>query len=99
MMMRSKTGERLYKKLKAKIFYPGNQKHVVRENRAPAGKGFAEDNIIGWLKHLADSIEKAFPNHEYRMVELAPWSFNFVWVREIENAEVSPEVHAEAAIA
>jgi hypothetical protein len=77
--LKSKSGEVLYKKIKLKIFYPGNQKHVVKELRAPAGRGITESAIADWLKSFADGIEKAWPEHEYRLVELAPNSFNFVW--------------------
>jgi len=86
--MRSKDGETLYKKVKAKIFARGNQKHFVREWRAPAGKGINEDGVAKWLKSLADAIEKNWPGHEYRMAELGPASFNFIWVREIESEPI-----------
>ncbi len=81
----TKDGQRLFKKMKAKIFFPGNHKHVVKEHRAPVGKGITEEGMSSWLKVLADAIEKQFPHHEYRLVQIGSWSFNFVWVRELEQ--------------
>jgi len=87
--MRTKSGEQIYKKVKAKIFFPGNQKHVVKELRAPVGKGVNAEGIDNWLKSLAEAIEKQFPGHEYRLVTLGPASFNFVWERQLSELEVT----------
>jgi len=81
--LRSKDGQVIFKKIKAKVFSPGNSKCFVREHRAPAGRGITEEGIANYLKNVSDAIEKLWPGHEYRLVELAANSFNFVWVREL----------------
>jgi hypothetical protein len=81
--MKATDGSVLYKKIKAKVFSPWNQKHIQYDHRAPAGQGISEQGVAMWLKAMSDAIEKQWPGHEYRLVELSPSSFNFVWVREI----------------
>jgi hypothetical protein len=85
--MHTAKGEPLYPKVKAKIFLPGNLKHVVKELRAPAGRGITADGIDKWLKEISDAIEKQFPGHEYRLVSLGANSFNFVWERQLPVPE------------
>lgn len=97
MKLKGKDGQVLYKKLKAKVFAPGNQSHRVLQHRAPAGKAYAEQDISGWLEHLSEIIEKSWPNQEYRMVEIASNSFNFVWVRELPALEVTESLEAATA--
>lgn len=98
--MKAKDGQRLFRKVKAKIFFPGNQKHLPLEHRAPNGQGITEDGIAKWLENVSSAIEKKFPGHEYRMVELSACSFNFIWVGEIDQpAEAETPVEPEAVSA
>jgi hypothetical protein len=94
--LRTIHGEPLYKKAKAKIFLPGNQKHMVKEMRAPAGRGFKAEAIDKWLKDLSELIDKQFEGHEYRLVPLGETSFNFVWERAIPLEVTEPGEVAEA---
>jgi hypothetical protein len=79
MQMRSKVGETLHKRLIVRVFSPENKASYLVQRVAPAGQGFTPSSITSMLDELGSRIEKKFPDHEYRLVELAPNRFNFVW--------------------
>lgn len=70
------------KRLRVKIFLPGNSKFARRTFAARPGCVLTEDGIDQILDFLAEEVEKLFADHEYQVVQVAPDQFNFVWRSE-----------------
>jgi hypothetical protein len=80
-------GQILIKRVIVKIFYPHNKKSSVR-NYFTKGKhtGVNDQQVSEVLDECGEFVSKKWPNHEYRLVELGPGRFNFVWECEKEKA-------------
>src|SRR3954462_12829587 len=67
------------KTLTVKVFAPENK--ISKTNRFFAGmkKAWSEDGINEVLGKMAEDLEKLYPGHEYRLVQIAADTFNFVW--------------------
>lgn len=70
------------KRLRVKIFLPGNSKFARRTFAARSGCVLTENGIDQVLDFLAEEVEKSFPEHEYQLLQVAPDQFNFVWRSE-----------------
>lgn len=83
MKRKAKNGEEIFGVVEVRLFYPGNEKSLLKHFRAGKGQGFSDEGIERILSDLVEAIEKQFPGHVYNMVELAPNRFNFVCRGEI----------------
>lgn len=52
------------------------QKVVVQ---APPHRLFTEASIDGAVENFGMDLEKAYPNSEFRLVQVGPAEFNFIW--------------------
>ena len=68
------------KRIQIRLFAPGNQKSNCIHLHAGPRKAFTREGIEAILENCANDLEQKFPGEEYRLVELAKDSFNFVWV-------------------
>jgi hypothetical protein len=80
------------KKLTIKMFAPGNRTHKTVILAAGKGKVFKPGGEFDVLSNVADSLETQFPNDEFRMVQVGPAAFNFVWDRKKTLEEVADRV-------
>lgn len=55
--------------------------------RAAPHCGFTEAQMDEWIMQIADSLEKQFPNWEFRFVQLGANRFKFVYVGEKKATE------------
>jgi hypothetical protein len=78
-ILRAQSGERLFKGIEIRVFFPGNKRSVRQVHRAPAGRGLNERGVDLILEQTAAKVERSWPKEEYGMVQLSPSSFNFVW--------------------
>jgi hypothetical protein len=83
-VMKAKDGTTLVKRVTVRIFHPYNKRSGIRSYSAKAGKGINELGIQNILDSCGEFIEKKFPGHEYRLVELGMYRYNFVWECEKE---------------
>lgn len=74
------------KRIRVKLFLPGNQKFVRKTFAAKPGHRLTEDGLDQILEFAVDQVEKLFPGHEYSMVQVGPRDFNFVWISEKAKA-------------
>lgn len=76
---RSSSGERLFKQMKVKVFFPGNKKFVLlRRHVALTGKGFTAEAMEKELDVIANYVEEKLSAFEYHVVQTGPNTFNFV---------------------
>lgn len=68
------------RRLEVRVFDPGNATSACVSLKAPRGRGFTEDNILGRLDHLEKQLEEKYPGREFRLVEIGGGRFNFVWI-------------------
>jgi hypothetical protein len=94
-MKRSVSGERLWREMRVTVVLPG-QKDVVWRNHAKPKHGWSKADLDGMLDKVADSVEQRYPSIEFRLVELAPNDFKFIYhgkkERMGENLNACPEV-------
>jgi uncharacterized protein YejL (UPF0352 family) len=96
----SAKGEKLYKSLRIRIIGPGMDRTKI--HKAAAQRGYTENDIDEALAELAGVLEKAYPGWDFRLVELGPASYNFIYAGPrkqdgIESAEVVAPNGAPAA--
>jgi hypothetical protein len=77
-MKRDKSGERLWPDFRVRVVMPG-QKDIIWRSRAGPRRGYTLDGIQTMLEQVAEHLEKQFPSVEFRMVELEPNRFNFLY--------------------
>lgn len=82
--MRRQEGEVCSRRIVLKVLPAGEasikkQKVVVQ---APAHRLFTEKSIDGTVESFAADLEKAYPNSEFRLVQIGPAEFNFIWAGE-----------------
>ena len=87
-------GERIWKRLTIRVIGPPPEDNDKQQDfkwypRAPAGRGYSEDDVQGVLEQCAMHLEKRFPVWEFRLVELGPDRFNFIFDRVKDVGEVS----------
>jgi hypothetical protein len=77
-----------FKRVAVKVFAPGNKQWKTIVQRAAAGKAFTPQGLEEILMHIAGKVEQAYPEQEYRLVEIGSAAFNFVHVgvRSIEES-------------
>jgi len=51
--------------------------HIVQHARP--GRAFKDEVVDEALERMSQELEKKFPAWEFRLVELGPARFNFVW--------------------
>jgi hypothetical protein len=74
-------GERSYKIVRIKVFAPGNGEFEKEKFNAEPGCVFTGQGIDKLLDTVANAIEKRWPDHEYKLLEIGPATYNFVWVK------------------
>ena len=77
--MNDRTGARLHKSVKFRIFTPGNTGSTVKVFRARGRSGYAGEVIEKMIENMAEQVEKDHPNEEYQLVPIGLAQFNFVW--------------------
>lgn len=81
--MRSKDGVRIYRHLRIRIIAPAGEKGQRLCYTPPASRnGYTEAKIAEILEQVADELETKNPRMEFRIVELAPDRFNFIYAGE-----------------
>lgn len=68
------------RQLKIKVFTPGNKAFKTIHMRVPKGMQYRDGGEEIVLRQFADEIEKAYPNDEFALKQLARGEFNFVHV-------------------
>jgi hypothetical protein len=95
-------GEKLYSDMRVSVIMPG-QKDIVWKHHAKPGMGWRADDINETLEKVADSVEKQYPSIEFRLVELAPNEFKFIYHGKKEtmndNLNGCPEIARSPKIA
>jgi hypothetical protein len=71
-------GARLYKRMTVKVFPPAGGRTRTIILRAPQGKWFSGEAVDKQLEEIGNSIEKAYPGHEFRVVSLGPTAVKIV---------------------
>ena len=61
---------------------PGNKEHKTLSLKCKPGHCVPDDKLTEILGQHANTVETAFPEHEYDMVQVGRGRFNFVWLRE-----------------
>ena len=101
-MKRSVSGERLWRDMRVTVCIP-EQKDIVWRNHAKARHGWTLEQLNEMLEKVADSVEQKFPSIEFRLVELAPNEFKFLYSgrkeRMTEQLNACPERARSATIA
>ncbi len=64
--------------IKIKLFKPGNKGFVTERTVAGPRRHFTPANIETILSQFVERVEAAMPDR-YRMVQIGPGEFNFVW--------------------
>jgi len=75
---RSKSGERLWRDMRVTVCIP-EQKDIVWRNHAKARHSWTVEQLNEMLEKVADSVEQKFPSIEFRLVELAPNDWKFIY--------------------
>jgi len=70
------------KRIRVKIFKPHNHHFERKVFSAGARAVFSEEGVDGILGHVAEAVEKLYPEHEYSIVQVDEDAFNFVWRAE-----------------
>jgi hypothetical protein len=79
--MKSKeTSEKIYKRVVIRIIAPPGAKDERIVQTAPPGHGYNSDTVLGILEQVADTLERQNPKLEFRLVELEPNRFNFIYM-------------------
>ena len=71
------SGNRLHKSVLLKLVKQSGRVWLKRHT-APPGRGFSDKNIDEIVQHFAEFVEKTFPMHECRMLEISRTQFNFI---------------------
>jgi len=73
MMLTDTKGNRLYKKVDIKVFFPENifpVRHMIQH--APANKGYNSENLDEILMQITDQLDGLYPFWEFKFTELSP---------------------------
>ena len=101
-MKRSKLGEWLWRDMKVSVCLPDQKDIVWRKNAGPK-RGWTADQLSEMMEKVADSVEQRYPTIEFRLVELAPNDFKFIYHGRKktmnENLNACPEVARSVSIA
>jgi hypothetical protein len=77
--MKNKEGEMLHKRILIRIVPPAGMKGERITVAAPPRAGYGMDAVLSVLEDVAEKLERQNPAMEFRLVELAPNRFNFVY--------------------
>lgn len=77
MKLTDKSGTPLQKKVLVRLFKPDGSCQNIKF-LAAKGRGFTDSGIDELLMDVASKVEKAFPEHEFEMVQITHAQFNFV---------------------
>lgn len=69
-----------YTSMRVKIFGLENKTSELRKIKATPGHCWNEAAIQKILEHIAADLELRQPGYDWKLVELGPTAFNFVWV-------------------
>lgn len=69
-----------YTSMRVKIFGLENKTSELQKIKATPGHCWNEAAIQKILEHIAADLEHRQPGYEWKLVELGPTAFNFVWV-------------------
>jgi hypothetical protein len=110
-MLRDKAGNRLYRRVEIKIFFPDKIFPVKKMHQyAEPHKGFSPEGIDDLLMQTTDKLDQLYPWWEFKCVELTPEGrtarYNFVMVgyrtdfvalkEKLDAVPTPPEVKSEA---
>jgi hypothetical protein len=84
----------LYRHLDIKLIIGDDVK--TKRHRAAPGKGYTAENIREACDAMIESLEKGFPELEFREVQVAPNAFNYIAI-ESEPKPATPLVETEEA--
>lgn len=70
--------------LRLKVFGVENKDFTLRMIKPKHGKYWDAAGVDNILDHVATDLEERFPNHEYKLVQVGKFAFNFVFVRTRE---------------
>jgi len=76
-----------------RVIVPG-QKDVTWRAKAKPGTGYGAEQLDAMLDHAAASVEKQYPSVDFRLVELAPNDFKFIYDRRKDMAERRERIRA-----
>lgn len=93
-MLRDRTGNRVFRRVELKIFFPPDVLPVKKLTYHPkeAHQAYGPEGIDAILMHTADQLDQLYPFWEFKMNALKPqgrvarYNFNFIGYR------VSPDV-------
>lgn len=77
MKLTDKSGNPLEKRILVCLFKPDGSCQKVRF-LAPPGRAFSDSGIDELLMDFVTKVDKAFPGHEFEMVQVSRAQFNFV---------------------
>jgi len=97
-LKRSASGERLWREMRVRVCIPG-MKDIVWRSHPPARRGYSAADLDKMLDQVAEHLEKRFPSIEFRMVELAPNMFNFIYEGKKEMSEAPKNPCPDSAVA
>jgi hypothetical protein len=66
------------KKIKIKVFAPGNKSKTVHVYEAGNGRAFYPQTVEHLLGRVCEEVDKAYPGEKYKLVPTGPASFNLV---------------------
>jgi hypothetical protein len=81
--------QRTIKRVTCKLFLP-NHKPIVKKWRAPAGQQFPQAVVDRIVENLIEDLDKSFPREDFRMVQIGPTEFNFVYAG-LRDPSMTPE--------
>lgn len=84
MKRRDKEGNQLYKSLTIRVFL-SNGARRTRKLRAKDGMGWHSKGIEEFLEKLFEELERDYPYDEFKLIEISPTQFNFVYTRKKET--------------
>lgn len=98
----SAKGERLWRDWRVRVVIPGQKDIIWHDRIKQARHGWTADQLDAMMEQVADHLEKRFPTIEFRLVELAPNAWNFVYAGRKDNMDSlnqCPEVARSAKLA
>lgn len=72
-------GRKPLKRLRVKIFQPGNKRHKVVLLEAGKGRMIIPGHELGCLEPVIAMVEKNHPFDEFSLVQVGRGDFNIVW--------------------
>jgi hypothetical protein len=76
----SERGVPIFTYLRVKVFALQNKHCTLRVFKPKAGKGWDAAGVEGMLTEIGADLERRFPAHEFKRIQVGPLAFNFVFV-------------------